>query len=381
MVRALPLEIALAAGVFLCFRDGYAKPRKIGFPVTIAKDWVSRIMKETIENESGERIQRKRHKKKRFYFYRVGIPKREYAVLLFCSVLSLLIVGILISYCIDYHQSRAAMDLLRQDYYQDSTTYTADSVQNTPYITERLATAPDIVETAMAPQMNTPYISNTYILQDGNYPNNPHRVIDERILRLRKRNSDIVGWLTIEGVLDEAVVQRDNTYYLNRDYLGYHNVNGALFLDERCSLYSRPKALVIYGHNMKNGSMFGSLHYYEKLSYYKEHCFISCLTLYEESRFVIVAVSRVSVLSGSIRNTDYQRLSFCGNRERNTIINKILAMSRYDTRIDISSDDQILILSTCIGNDNERLLVMARQIRDNEDLPSLQKTVSTTYLK
>lgn len=55
------------------------------------------------------------------------------------------------------------------------------------------------------------------------------------------------------------MVQRDNTYYLNRDYLGYHNDNGAIFLDMGCDLTGNPKALILYGHNMKTGAMFGNL--------------------------------------------------------------------------------------------------------------------------
>ena len=69
---------------------------------------------------------------------------------------------------------------------------------------------------------------------------NPYALIQKRFERIRRQNQDIIGWLTIDDLLDMAVVQRDNTYYLNRDYQGYHNVNGAVFLEESCDLRTRP---------------------------------------------------------------------------------------------------------------------------------------------
>lgn len=85
------------------------------------------------------------------------------------------------------------------------------------------------------------------------------KIMSPRFAKLKQQNQDIVAWLTIPEQLDIAVVQRDNTYYLNRDYLGYHNDNGAIFLDMGCDLTGNPKALILYGHNMKTGAMFGNL--------------------------------------------------------------------------------------------------------------------------
>ncbi len=71
-------------------------------------------------------------------------------------------------------------------------------------------------------------------------------------------------------LLDEPVMQRDETYYMDHDLLGKPNVNGALFLDSGISLKTRPYSLVIYGHNMKTGAMFGCLRNYENLAFYPE---------------------------------------------------------------------------------------------------------------
>ncbi len=60
------------------------------------------------------------------------------------------------------------------------------------------------------------------------WPDNPSMTVSVRLQKLQKQNKDIIGWLSIPDMLEQAVVQRNNTYYLNRDSLGYHNANGAL---------------------------------------------------------------------------------------------------------------------------------------------------------
>ena len=73
----------------------------------------------------------------------------------------------------------------------------------------------------------------------NDWPGNPSMTVSARLKNLRKQNRDVIGWLSIPDTLEQAVVQRDNTYYLKRDYRGYHNANGALFLEEGISLAAR----------------------------------------------------------------------------------------------------------------------------------------------
>ena len=182
-------------------------------------------------------------------------------------------------------------------------------------------------------------------------------------------------------MIDEAVVQRDNEYYLDRDYRGYHNVNGAIFLDETCDLDTRPYTLLLYGHNMKTGAMFGSLRNYENLTFYRNNPFITFDTAYEDGRYVIFAVATVSTTSGSWLYVDFTRLSSPVIADRTNAISALLSRSIYRTQVDVAADDQLLLLVTCVDDDMERRVVAARRIREDEDEATLEKLIRRTTKK
>ena len=114
------------------------------------------------------------------------------------------------------------------------------------------------------------------------WPGNPSMTVSESLKKLQRQNRDVIGWLTLPDSLGQAVVQRGNEYYLKRDYLGYHNANGALFLEESISLKTRPDTYIIFGHNMKTGEMFGALRLYEDAGYYRKNAIIDFDVLYYE---------------------------------------------------------------------------------------------------
>ena len=86
--------------------------------------------------------------------------------------------------------------------------------------------------------------------------------VNPRIQKLRKKYEYIIGWITMDD-LDEPVAMKDNTFFLNHDAAGNRNGNGAIFMDEDTGLLTRPYTILLYGHNMKTGSMFGNLKKYE----------------------------------------------------------------------------------------------------------------------
>ena len=198
------------------------------------------------------------------------------------------------------------------------------------------------------------------------YPLNPSRTISSRFQKIRRQNSEIIGWLTLGDLLSEAVVQRDNSYYLRRDYQGYHNVNGAIFLEEHVDLSTRPYTLTLYGHNMKTGAMFGCLRNYEDIGYYRKSPFITFDTIYEEGRYVIFSIAEVSLDSRYGNYNGFFRLNSCSTAERKEIIDGLLRFSKYVCPIDVSVDDQLLLLVTCVGDDTQRRVVAARRFRDGE---------------
>jgi sortase B len=92
-------------------------------------------------------------------------------------------------------------------------------------------------------------------------PDGPESVVNQAVLDLQAQNSDMVGWLTVPGTkIDYPFVQAaDNDFYLRRDYNGVYALAGTLFMDYRCAKDFTSQNTIIYGHHMKNGSMFGTL--------------------------------------------------------------------------------------------------------------------------
>lgn len=193
--------------------------------------------------------------------------------------------------------------------------------------------------------------------------------MSERFRQLQRTNRDIVAWLS-GGMLDLAVVQRDNEYYLRRDYTGKQNANGAIFLDESISLLQRPDIYILYGHNMKTGAMFGSLQRYSEAHYLRHNGLLTFDTQYEDGQFVIFAVGEMFVESGQPGFVPFYTLIGGSAAERDSVLRSLQLLSSLNIPVDVLPEDQILLLVTCTGDDASRRFVAARRIRDNETVDS-----------
>ena len=213
------------------------------------------------------------------------------------------------------------------------------------------------------------------------YPENPDKAVAPRLQALRKENKDVVGYLRLDHLLEEAVVQRDNVYYLTHDALKKENVNGAIFLDAAVALKTRPYTYLLYGHNMKSGAMFGCLRNYEKASFYHSSPFITFDSLYEEGRYVIFAVSSVSVEPGLRGYVDFFALTSDRLDERQAAIVALIAASVHTCAVDVEPEDQLLLLVTCSDREENRRIVAARRIRDGETEGDLKALVGRTRKK
>ena len=218
-------------------------------------------------------------------------------------------------------------------------------------------------------------------LSEITYPNNPRLEISSKFKALRKQNKDIVGWLTIETLLDEAVTQRDEDYYMNHDALGKKNVNGAIFLDSGISLKIRPYTYILYGHNMKTGAMFGCLRNFENIAYYHSNPFITFDTMYESGRYVIFAVGTINTVEKVRNYVDLFSLRFNYIQERESAIRTLINSSVFSNTVDVQPDDQLLLLVTCVEHDNERRVVAARRVREGENEDDLKNTVARSWKK
>lgn len=311
-------------------------------------------------------MDRPRCKRRTFYFG----TRKHWSRWLLASVFTIILIVCcykLISYGLDYHNAQQASADLREIYHSEKETPAV--VTATPAPSAPPTEAPTALLTA-APTATPPTQ-----LEPVRYPGNYYANVRSHFQKIRRQNGDIIGWLTIDDLIDEAVVQRDNEYYLNRDYRGYHNVNGAIFLDETCDLDTRPYTLLLYGHNMKTGAMFGSLRNYEDLTFYRNNPFITFNTAYEDGRYVIFAVATVSTTPDSWRYVDFTRLSSPVIADRTNAINALLSHSIYRTQVDVATNDQLLLLVTCVDGDDERRIVAARRIREDENEEVLQKRI------
>lgn len=311
------------------------------------------------------------HRGVRTFHYR---PRRQRlrvtAIALFGGLFFMGLANV-ISYIVDYHNAQQASAALREAYYADDVMEpetSADPLQEAPVPTQTPVPTAVPQITATPPTM----------LEAVRYPGNYYAGISSRFQKIRRQNKDIIGWLTIDDMIDEAVVQRDNKYYLNRDYRGYHNVNGAIFLDENCDLSTRPYTLMLYGHNMKTGAMFGNLRNYENPAYYKNNPFITFDTAYEDGRYVIFAVCTISTYPSSLRYVDFAKMCSSVISWREEALQSLLKWSVYASDIKVSADDQLLFLITCVDDESERRVVAARRICEDETEEELLEIVKWT---
>ena len=193
--------------------------------------------------------------------------------------------------------------------------------------------------------------------------------------RLLERNPDTVGWLYIQGIVSLPVVFRDNEAYLNCDFDGNISDAGTLFLDENHPLTPSAQHLLIHGHSMHDGSMFGLLTHYQRLSSLRAHPLISFSTLWAAEDYVVYAVARLSSVPGDPRYFGYaNRPAFVSDSDFYGYASEVLKHSLYDIPVDVRPDDALLTLSTCL--DQDRLVVFARRLRPGETKESLSAAVA-----
>ncbi|MBR1606851.1 MAG: sortase [Clostridia bacterium] len=299
-------------------------------------------------------------------------------VLAALALLGLMLWGFvrLAGYGLDWLDSSRSSEALRQVYYIQPVTDAPTEAPASPEPTAAPVTpAPTAIPAATLPPTPQPGLPAV------RYPDNPRLQISSRFRSLRSKSKYIVGWLTVPSLLDEAVAQRDNTYYLTHDALGSKNVNGAIFLDENIGLKTRPYTLILYGHNMKTGAMFGSLRNYETLSFYHKAPLITFDTLYEEGRYVIFAAGSIGTEPADRNFVDFYALTSNDPEKRQTAIRKLQTVSVHTCTVDVQPDDQLLLLVTCVEQDDERRVIAARRLRDGEDEKELIKQVEKSRKK
>lgn len=178
--------------------------------------------------------------------------------------------------------------------------------------------------------------------------------------KLQKKNSDVYAWIRIPGTdIDYPILQHknDNSYYLTHTLEGKEKPEGAIYTEDYNSRDFTDPNTVIYGHNMKNGSMFRQLHDYQDRKFMKENqeilIYLPDQILHYQIFAAYVYDNRHLLQSFEFKDPDVFRnylKSVQGRKEMGSSI---------DTSVELTGEDPIITLSTCNGNDEQRYLVQA----------------------
>ncbi len=190
---------------------------------------------------------------------------------------------------------------------------------------------------------------------------------------LISENSDFMGWITINGTqIDNPIYQTDNNdFYINHNQNKEVSKFGALFFDYRNTITeaATDKNLVIYGHEMKNGSMFGELKKLKSLDFYKQQPTLEFSTLYSKATYKIYAIFILNAKKADDDNYIYNiyKNNFSSESEFDFWTAEAYERSIINTNVDVSLGDNIVTLVTCSSAfEDARLIVMARQVREGE---------------
>ena len=188
----------------------------------------------------------------------------------------------------------------------------------------------------------------------------------ESFAELLRYNPDTVGFLTIGETVDLPVVQRenDNEYYLTHAYSGEEAREGALFLDGANRLSD--ENLIVYGHNMRNGTMFGELSSFGEREFLLKNAVVRFDTLYENALYVPFAMFEASMDENDGHYFDVRQIVF-DETSFELFVLKLRGRSVFDVPVAVEYGDQLLTLVTCSYNDDDgRYIVALRKLREGE---------------
>lgn len=213
----------------------------------------------------------------------------------------------------------------------------------------------------------------------------PELVKSEAAEEMLAINPDYAGYIYIPDVLGEPIVQRDNEYYLKHNFYDQVRSVGTVFADENNVLndYSDKQSdnIILYGHNNRDGSMFGNLDYYKwDLKYWLKNPFIYYDNYYENYTYVIVSSFVTNTLpehdDGNVFDyINYINFKDSGKYTFENFKDEILKRSQFITGIDFDENDKYLTLSTCAYEwDEARHVIIARRLRAGETTDNIDTT-------
>lgn len=215
----------------------------------------------------------------------------------------------------------------------------------------------------------------------------------EKYLEFYEQNNEFVGWISIpsltnsrgEMYIDYPVVQADdNSKYIDTDFYGEESKSGAIYADYKVPITATSHAdnITLFGHSMADGTYFRHIiDYREGVDFVKEHYLINFDTRWEENQYVVVACFLIGIYEWQDDEPLFEYFK-CRNFETeedfNYFYDNIMYRSYYLSDIDCEWGDEFITLSTCAYDfDDSRFVVVARKVRDGEDISGY----ADTYVK
>ena len=199
-------------------------------------------------------------------------------------------------------------------------------------------------------------IKENVVINNEMDSNNEEYKID--FAKLKQKNSDAIAWIKVNGTdIDFPVVKgTDNSYYLTHNFDKEKNKAGWIFADYRNKFDGTDKNIIIYGHNMKNGSMFASLKDVIKEEWYnnENNKYIALITENENCKYQVFSVYQTET------EEYYLQTNISNFKE---FVEKIKGRSKKDFNVDIKETDSILTLSTCADNTKYRVVLHAVKVK------------------
>lgn len=194
--------------------------------------------------------------------------------------------------------------------------------------------------------------------------------------RLKEQNQDFVGWIYVEGTkIDNPLMQSldDPDFYIDKDFDGEYLKAGTLFISNISDIDDPSDVLIVFGHNMADGTMFGTLRRFEDSSFTENNNRIWVDNMKVRREFEVTHVMRIRVdVEGQEDVFPYYAYSdFESEADYNEFIDKCNEFSLYDTGKEVEFGDKFVILSTCEytwDDGSGRLVVMGREVRTKDEM-------------
>lgn len=194
------------------------------------------------------------------------------------------------------------------------------------------------------------------------------RLVQKKYAELYRANPDFIGWITIPDTkVDYPVMQNmeENEYYIHRNFNKEWDDSGLPFLDFRCSFTEPTDNLLIYGHNMKAGTMFSGILNYNSQDFYESHPTFTFHTIDGDGEYQVIAAFYSQIYPEEDKESFKYYLFFDADSEEefDVYVERVKALTAYDIEETAEYGDQLITLSTCAYHTEDgRFAVVAKKI-------------------